>query len=102
MSLATVKLVKNEYLSDFYLTRDPALLAGKMTQDGYYTTLCNVELPGLSGIAAAEEVFDLSNNPSRQKDREIFYGRGRSLSVGDIVNIDGKDFLCASYGWIRI
>jgi hypothetical protein len=53
---------------------------------------------------AADEVFDLTNNPSRQPDRESVYGFGRSLSVGDIVEVYNPDFsieqwLCCSFGW---
>lgn len=47
----------------------------------------------------ADEMFDLTNNPSRQDEREEAYGRGRSLSVGDIVEADGKKLLCCSFGW---
>ncbi|HEX8605111.1 MAG TPA: hypothetical protein VF774_20875 [Pseudoduganella sp.] len=35
----------------------------------------------------ADELFDLTNNPGRQQEREQKYGRGRSLSVGDIVKV---------------
>lgn len=48
---------------------------------------------------AAEEMFDLTNNPSRQEERIRTYGNGRSISVGDIVNVDGVDYLCMSAGW---
>lgn len=52
-----------------------------------------------SGEEAAEELFDLTNNPSRQEERIRCYGNGKSISVGDIVNVDGVDFLCMSAGW---
>lgn len=56
---------------------------------------------------AADEVFDLTNNPGRQDEREMIYGRGRSLSVGDIVEVYNPDFsveqwLCCSVGWKEI
>jgi len=51
---------------------------------------------------AAEEVFDLTNNPSRQDEREQVYGRGRSLSVGDIVVVGEEQWLCQSFGWAEI
>jgi hypothetical protein len=53
----------------------------------------------LSGEVAAEEVFDITNNPDRQHEREIFYGRGRSISVGDVVEVDDVNYLCGSVGW---
>jgi len=48
---------------------------------------------------AAEEAFDLTNNPSRQDEREQIYGRGRSLSTGDIVVVGEEQWLCMSFGW---
>lgn len=54
------------------------------------------------GEDAAEEAFDLTNNPYRQEERELKYGRGRSLSVGDIVQSNGEKFLCMSCGWEKM
>ena len=54
------------------------------------------------GEDGAEEMFDLTNNPSRQEERVQFYGRQRSISVGDIVQVNGRNFLCASFGWKEI
>jgi hypothetical protein len=51
---------------------------------------------------AAEEVFDLTNNPSRQEEREEKYGRGRSLSVGDIVVVGEEQWVCMSIGWAEV
>lgn len=55
-----------------------------------------------SGESAAEEAFDLTNNPSRQDEREDKYGLGKSVSVGDVVEVDGVDYLCESFGWAVI
>lgn len=52
-----------------------------------------------TGEDAAEEVFEITNNPARQAEREEKYGNGRSLSVGDIVEVDGVDYFCDSVGW---
>jgi len=56
----------------------------------------------LTGQKAAEEAFDLTNNPSRQSERELSYGRLRSVSVGDIVEVDGVNYFCDSFGWVEI
>ena len=53
----------------------------------------------MAGKDAAEEAFDLTNNPGRQDERENKYGRGRSVSVGDIVLVDEAAYLCLSSGW---
>jgi hypothetical protein len=57
----------------------------------------------------AEELFDLSNNPSRQDVRELLYGTGRSLSVGDIVVVEDErdpeyetSWLCLGVGWVLL
>lgn len=49
------------------------------------------------GEAAAEEVFDLFNNPSRDEEKRK-YGH-RSVSVGDIVIVDNVSYYCNSIGW---
>jgi len=53
----------------------------------------------LKGEDAAEEAFDLTNNPSRQEEREEKYGRGRSVSSGDVIEVEGTKFVCMSFGW---
>jgi len=71
---------------------------------GENTCYEQVELGEMSGTLddIADEVFDLTNNPDRQDEREKRYGNGRSLSVGDIVEADGKKLLCCSFGWKSI
>ena len=55
-----------------------------------------------SGSEAAEEAYDLTNNPARQEEREERYGRGRSVSIGDVVEVDGANFLCGLTGWVEL
>jgi hypothetical protein len=51
----------------------------------------------------AEEVFDIMNNPSRQKERNNYFpDHSRSLSVGDVVEVDGENFVCSPVGWSKI
>ena len=54
------------------------------------------------GEDAAEEVYDLANNPSRINERRYQYGTGRSVSVGDIVEVGNDKFLCCTTGWKNI
>lgn len=62
----------------------------------------------LDSAELADEMFDLTNNPSRQEERELYYGRGRSMSVGDIAEIERDDpenpeyWLCDSIGWLML
>lgn len=98
MSNVTIKLVGSSFLGNFYFTKEPAKLARELLDAGLYTEECSFPFR-LGGVEAAEEAFDLTNNPSRQHERGMYYGRGRSVSVGDIVEVDGVNFLCASFGW---
>jgi chitodextrinase len=70
-------------------------------QQGRYQTIGTVPVGTRAGFAAAEEVFDLTNHPGRDDDREAAgWVRRRSLSVGDIVEINGEAWFCASVGWL--
>lgn len=109
MSVATIKLVNEQNMSDFYFMagsrqtgEDQANNARRLLKAGLYRIQGTMGVPGFEGEAAAEEVFDLTNNPCRQEEREELYGRYRSVSVGDIINVDGTDWLCASLGWIKL
>lgn len=51
------------------------------------------------GEEAAHEAFDLTNNPGRQDEREDEYGHERSVSSGDIIEVDGVKYVCLSIGW---
>jgi hypothetical protein len=51
---------------------------------------------------AAEEVYDLTNNPSRCHERFEKYGIGRSLSTGDIVVVGEEQWVCMSFGWAEV
>lgn len=56
----------------------------------------------LDGADAAEELFDLSNNPNREVERAKRWGPGRSLSVGDLVQVNDVCWFCAPVGWQRV
>lgn len=102
MSVATIKLVNEQFMGEFYFRPNQEQTARSLQKDGWYRVQGSMGVPGLEGEAVAEEVFDLTNNPSRQDEREQLYGRHRSVSVGDIVNVDGVDWLCCSQGWWRM
>ena len=71
-------------------------------QRGLYVTESALFQVNVDGEDAAEEVFDLTNNPSRQDERMKKYGNGRSLSTGDIVEVGEEQWLCMSFGWASI
>lgn len=54
------------------------------------------------GADLAGEIFNLTNDPSRQDERLERYGNGRSLSPGDVVRTPQGDFLCCSFGWEKL
>lgn len=60
-----------------------------------------------AGEEAAEEVFDLSQNPSRDEERLSVYRNHRPVCVGDVVECLHRDrsrqfFLCDPIGWTQI
>lgn len=101
MSNATIKLVNGELLFQFYFSKNPVELARKLLGEGYYKVAAEIAVDG-DAEDAAEECFDLTNNPSREQEREQVYGRFRSVSVGDIVSVGGDDWLCCSQGWCKV
>lgn len=101
MAHVTVSLINSNHLGDFYFTKDAPALARKYLEQGLYESVCELDIP-FEGKDACEQVFDLTNNPYRQGDRERRYGRGRSVSVGDLVVVDGTIFLCRPTGWVVV
>ena len=99
MAVATIKLLNAELLGSFYIVKDAVELARKCLAEGYYKVAGTMGLPAIDGEDAAEQVFDITNNPYRTVERAELYGNFRSVSVGDIVNVDGVDYLCSSFGW---
>lgn len=98
MTTCTILLAPDWRMSQFFCNSNAPALARKMYEDHEYEAVANIETE-LDGEDAAESAFDLTNNPGRQEERERVYGRGRSLSTGDIVIVSGVPFLCASCGW---
>ena len=101
MTKATIILIDSKFLGEFYFSQDPAALARKMLSEGYYDEAGTFE-SFEQGDAAAEDMFDMTNNPYRQDERLIKYGRRRSVSVGDMVKVDGEYFLCRPNNWIKV
>jgi hypothetical protein len=93
-----VKLVNEQFMGEFYVRPNQEATARSLLKDGWYSGACECYMQA-EAEDAAEEMFDLTNNPSRQAEREQVYGRQRSISVGDIVEVNGVNFLCASMGW---
>jgi hypothetical protein len=60
-----------------------------------------------SGEAAAEEAFHITGAPDECLTNEQRYilksnnYKGPSVSVGDVVSVDGVKFLCDSSGWVK-
>lgn len=101
---ATINLLDSDLMSEFYRAADAGYLALKFLVEGRYTQVGPFEIAeARDGEAVAEELFDLTNNPDRELERERVYGRGRSLSVGDVVFVNSKDmYLCMSTGWAKL
>lgn len=98
MSQVTIFLAPIDLIGAFYV-QDHAKVA---TENIHRYTEAASWGTAWKGEKAAEDAFDLTNNPSRQYEREEFYGSQRSVSVGDVVDVDGELFLCASFGWRKL
>lgn len=96
MAKVTIHLGNARILRDFYFGEKQL----DIVRNGlpHYTNAGSFETD-LEGEAAAEEAFDLTNNPYRQREREEKYGRGRSVSTGDVIEVDGVKYACMSIGW---
>lgn len=102
MAAVMIKSVPASLMMSMY-REDAATTARAALEAGQYVESRLFYVPGISQDAA-DEVFDLTNNPSRQDERVEVYGHGRSLSVGDIVVVHNPDFseeewLCLPFGW---
>lgn len=107
MSYAVAHLLNaNARMSAHFDTIDiPAIVADLNGAPAGYSK--RVRIQGNVGSEIAEEMFDLSNNPSRQDERDELYGSVRSVSVGDVIQVRNGPgpfewWLCCSAGWKRI
>jgi hypothetical protein len=112
-SSVTVYLLNEDYMREFYGTLRADRVSFVKTKwkemwEGKQTyRLTAGWVVDATGEEAAEEVFDMTNNPSRQEERNTYYEKTRSVSVGDIVEVtngaDGKQiYFCDSFGWVAI
>jgi hypothetical protein len=99
MTKVTILLAPNTVLREIYFT---AGVRGLVEENISHYTACKPFEVNCINEDAAEEVFDLTNNPSRQEEREEKYGRGRSVSMGDIVDVEGVKWVCMSTGWEQL
>lgn len=61
-----VKMVNEDFLGEFYFAKDALSLARELTKEGRYRNAAEYYTPA-EGEEAAEQAFDISNNPSRVK-----------------------------------
>jgi len=101
MSKVIIHLGTRLILRELFFKDDTEKMALIRQELPYYTVGGTFETP-LEGEEAAEEAFDLTNNPSRQEEREEKYGNGRSVSSGDVIEVDGVKFACMSIGWEKL
>lgn len=99
---AVILLASTELMGEMFGHSNKADLARTGLREGRYTSSDLIEVEAATPEDAAEELFDLTNNPSRQDEREQKYGRGRSMSVGDIALAGGEYWLCVSFGWEKL
>lgn len=101
MAKIVIHLGTHLVLRELYFKDDSEKMALIRKELPHYTVGGTFETD-LEGEAAAEEAFDLTNNPYRQAEREEKYGNGRSVSSGDVIEVDGVKFACMSIGWEKL
>ena len=99
MPKCTILLAPRDVMSSVFFKSDAAVII-KEALDRYENA--GSFRTHLFGEDAAEEAFDLTNNPGRQDERVSKYGRGRSVSSGDVVDVDGVKYACLSVGWKQL
>lgn len=97
---ATVFLCPTQDFIKYY-SADAVKEAQALAQRQGYAEIFSVEV-NATGEGAADECFDLSNNPMREVQRSFVWGQRRSLSVGDVVHSEGDSFLCLPFGWQKL
>jgi hypothetical protein len=101
MSIVRIHLLENSVrrrLELFFITNGAIPQIKTAIAENGYLVLPPMQLKE-TGEDAADEIFDLTNNPGRDEERQLRYGNGQSLSSGDIVEVDGQKYLCMSMGW---
>ncbi len=101
MSQVRIKLLQEGRNRPIFNEARERLFARYTLNNNGYLILPRMDTHENEGFAA-EEMFDLTNNPSREEERQQRYGNGRSVSSGDIVEVDGVDYLCCSIGWKQL
>lgn len=101
MAYVTVFMAPADSVISFYSSKE-IQTARRLFKEDLYTETITVQ-SNLTGKDAAEDIFDLTNNPQRQEERENKWKYGlRSLCVGDVAQVDGVRFLCCNIGWITL
>ena len=78
-------------------------LRGYYNIDFFDSMMVNLEVASDDPIAICEEIFDVTNNPSRNEDRAALgLNKVRSLSVGDVVMVEDRSYVCLPVGWSEI
>lgn len=101
MSKVVIFIAPNEIRRAAY-DKDMVQQATQAFMMGQYDARGTVLVTETDPMDACEEIFDLTNNPSRQAERERKYGRWSSVSVADILSVDGIKFICLSIGYHEI
>ena len=70
MTLAVIQQLGPKLMRDFYFAEEPKEFALKCLAQGRYKEVGPFDVCNLKSEDATEELFNLTNNPSRQAERE--------------------------------
>lgn len=100
--LVTIKYVPNNLMRDFFCQSIADRESWVVNNLQHFVSSPTWDYNDGSHEEICEEFFDITNNPSRQSERRDLVGNFRSLSVGDVVQVDNSLYLCDSFGWKEI
>lgn len=99
MSSVTIYLAPTALTATLITSPDKAeRLMRRLFSRGMYRA-CNSFTTLQSGLEAAEEAFDLTNNPDRAHDRVKLTNCVRSVTLGDVVEVDGVKYVKIEAVW---
>lgn len=105
MSIVRVKL-RPSYLREDRKHNNEDILALAVKHYADYEALDRSFMFPEESMEAAEHMFDLTNNPSKEEERAGMYGPHRSVAVGDIIEVTDDEnsgvterWVCMPVGW---
>jgi hypothetical protein len=97
MSKVTIFLATDDIMLQFLIAGSDCLSVAK--HEFWKYTVAKQFFCGKTGVDAAEEAFDITNNPDRFEERNHIHGNLRPIYDSDVVDVDGAKYIRMGIGW---